>query len=137
MIWPRYVLAIRHPARGVGIYRIYFLQHAIMGQPVVAIDNHHNFLIIAGVNDGVEILQGPHADRIANQLDAIPDLMVGEKLLNEGPRLIRRAVIDVDRAEVVVLLGADRTKILLVPLTIVVAGDDNRHLFHTRYRRAV
>jgi hypothetical protein len=36
-LWPRLILAIRHPAVGVGIDRVEFLQHPVMGQPVVAV----------------------------------------------------------------------------------------------------
>jgi hypothetical protein len=37
-----------------------------MGQPVVAVEQKDDFLIIAGVNDAVEMLQGSDADRVAN-----------------------------------------------------------------------
>jgi hypothetical protein len=37
-----------------------------MGQPVVAVQKNDDFLIIAGVNAAVEILQGPDAHRVAN-----------------------------------------------------------------------
>jgi hypothetical protein len=46
------------------------------------------------VNAAVEILQGPHAHRVANQLDPMTDRMVREELFHERPRLIGRTVID-------------------------------------------
>src|SRR5262245_52291873 len=56
--------------------------------------------------------------------------MVCYKLLNYFPPLIRRVVIDVDSSKVIVLLGAERTKVLRVPLTIVVTWYDYSNLFH-------
>jgi hypothetical protein len=53
-----------------------------MGQPVVAVEQNDDFLIIAGVNVAVEILQGPNAHRVANHLDPLTDRMVREKPLH-------------------------------------------------------
>jgi hypothetical protein len=73
---------------GVGVDRVEVLQHPVMGQPVVAVEQKDDFLIIAGVNAAVEMLQGPDAHRVAHQLDPMPDRMVREKLLNARSRLI-------------------------------------------------
>jgi hypothetical protein len=79
---------------GVGVDRVECLQHPGMGQPVVAVELNDDFLSIAGVNAAVEILQGLHAHRVANQLDPMTDRMVREELFHERPRLIGRTVID-------------------------------------------
>jgi hypothetical protein len=65
---------------GVGVDRVECLQHPGMGQPVVAVEQNDDLLIIAGMNAAVEILQGPHAHRVANQLDPMTDRMVREEL---------------------------------------------------------
>jgi hypothetical protein len=53
-----------------------------MGQLIVAVEQNDDLLIIAGVNAAVEILQGPHTHRVANQLDPMTDRMVREELFH-------------------------------------------------------
>src|SRR5215510_138761 len=126
---PRYTIV------GVGVDRVECLQHPGMGQPVVAVEQHDDLLSIAGVKAAVEMLQGPHAPRGANHLDPMTDRLVREELFHEQPRLIGRAVIDRDRPKIVVLLGAYRLKMLLVPLPSVVAGEEDHQRFHARVPR--
>src|ERR1700730_10252699 len=63
-------------------------------------------------------------------MDQIARITVRYKLLHQFACPIPRAVIDIDNAKVVIILGNDRRKVKLMPLAIVIAWYNYGDLFH-------
>ena len=68
------------------------------------LEQNHDFIIIAGVNRIIQILQDANANAITNQLDQIASISICYKLLHQFGRRIRRVVIDMDDAKILIAL---------------------------------
>jgi hypothetical protein len=119
------IIPIGHPNVRVSINAVELIQDVGMGEEVIPIDAKDNFLVLTAVDRVVEIGKSSLVLPIVDELHAGSKDRFFDNRFDFFVGVIGRTIIDIDDAEVVIVLLEDRAEIPLAESGVIIGGNDD------------
>ncbi len=95
-----------------------------MWEPIVSIEVDDNFIGVSEVDGTVEVGKGADPFCVADESDFVAPSLFVDVSSDELSGSVRGVVIDIDYAEVGIILSEDGVEVVFVPLAVVIGCDN-------------